>query len=171
MPSNRNLARGFTYLTVLFVVAVSGILMSATGMTWHTAAQREKERELLFVGDQFRRAIGQYYERTPGGAKAFPKTLEDLLQDKRYPTVRRYLRKVYRDPITGKADWGLVAAPGGGIMGVHSLSADAPFKRVGFRLADEAFKDQPRYADWQFVYIPAVAPTTKPFFKPQPTKK
>ena len=162
---------GFTYLTVLFVIALSGVLMAATGVSWQTVAQREKERELLFVGDQFRRAIGLYYERAPGGVKVFPKTLEDLLQDNRYLTVQRYLRKIYRDPITGKTEWGLVAAPEGGIMGVYSTSEEAPFKRAGFRVADEAFKDQPRYADWRFVYIPAVAPTTKPFFKPLPAQK
>lgn len=171
MRRNCNPARGFTYLTVLFVVAISGVLMAATGVNWHTAAQRDKERELLFAGDQFRRAIGLYYERSPGGAKAFPRTLDDLLQDKRYPTVQRYLRKIYRDPITGKGDWGLVAAPGGGIMGVYSLSEDAPFKRTGFRVADASLTDQSRYADWRFVYTPAVAPTTAPFFKPPPGRK
>jgi type II secretory pathway pseudopilin PulG len=171
MRRSRRHARGVTYLMVLIVVAVSGILMAATGVSWQAAAQREKERELLFTGDQFRRAIGMYYERSPGGVKVFPKTLQDLLQDNRYPTVQRYLRKVYRDPVTAKTDWGLVAAPGGGIMGVYSLSEDAPYKRTGFRVADAAFTDQPRYADWRFVYVPAVAPTTAPFFKPPAAKK
>jgi type II secretory pathway pseudopilin PulG len=169
MPRHR--ARGFTYLAVLIVVAVCGILMAATGVSWHTLAQRERERELLFVGDQFRRAIGLYYERSPGGLKAFPKTLEDLLQDKRYPAAQRYLRKIYRDPISGKADWGLVDAPGGGIMGVYSSSEVAPFKRAGFRAADDAFKDRSHYSDWRFVYVPAVAPTTQPFFQPPPAGK
>ncbi|HKA45640.1 MAG TPA: type II secretion system protein [Burkholderiales bacterium] len=155
-------------MAVLLLLVMLGLLMAATGASWRTIAQREKERELLFIGDQFRQAIGLYYERTPDGVKVFPKRLQDLLQDNRYPTVQRYLRKVYRDPITNKAEWGLVAAPGGGIMGVYSLSEDAPLKRAGFREADRAFKDQKRYVDWRFVYIPAVAPTTKPFFKPPP---
>ena len=34
-----------------------GVALAGTGMVWHTQVRREKERELLFVGNQFRRAI------------------------------------------------------------------------------------------------------------------
>ncbi|MFY9316308.1 MAG: type II secretion system protein, partial [Burkholderiales bacterium] len=67
---------------------------------------------------------------------------EDLLEDKRYLTVQRYLRRVYADPITGKADWGLVPAPGGGIMGIHSTATSKPIRSVS---ADS-------YRAWRFVY-------------------
>jgi len=48
---------GFTYLGLLAIIAVMGVVMVGTGEVWHIAQKREKERELLFVGDQFRRAI------------------------------------------------------------------------------------------------------------------
>lgn len=149
---------GFTYLGVLFLVALMGVALAATGVVWHAAQQREKEVELLFVGDQFRRAIGQYYEKTPGGAKQYPKSLDDLLLDKRVLTVQRHLRKVFYDPITRSNDWGLVMS-GDRVVGVYSRSEDEPMKKANFPLADAAFEGKKKYADWQFNYKPQPAQT------------
>lgn len=147
--------QGFTYIGLLIFIALMGVALAGTGVVWHTSARREKERELLFVGDQFRRAIALYYERTPGGAKQFPQTLEDLLLDRRYPNTQRYLRRLYADPLTGKLEWGLVKGPEGRIVGVFSLSEDAPFKRAGFPLVYQDFEGKERYGDWRFVHVPA----------------
>lgn len=146
--------QGFTYLALLIAVAVGGGVLAAIGELTSHAQQREKEAELLFTGHQYREAIAAYYERAPGGAKRFPQKLEDLLEDKRHPTPQRYLRKLYADPVRGKADWGLVEAPGGGIMGVYSLSEAPPVKSGGFSQPDESFTDALRYADWKFFYTP-----------------
>jgi type II secretory pathway pseudopilin PulG len=149
--------QGFTFAGALLLVAVLGAGMAAYGEIASHAAQREKEQELLFIGDQFRQAIRAYYERTPGAVKRFPPTLDELLQDKRHPMPQRHLRRLYADPMTGKAQWGLVAAPEGGIMGVHSLSEAPPVKTGGFALRDRALEGAGRYADWQFNYRPATA--------------
>lgn len=146
---------GFTYLAVLFLIAVSAAALAATGIVWSQAGQREKERELLFVGDQFRQAIRLYYERTPGGVKRYPQRLEDLLADPRQPALQRYLRQIYRDPMTKENNWGIVRAPEGGIMGVYSLSEEAPLKTGNFRQVDKAFENKSKYAEWQFIYNPA----------------
>ena len=148
-------SKGFTYLSLLLVVAITAGALAAAGGVWSQAAQREKERELLFVGEQFRQAIALYYWRTPGGAHQFPKDLESLLEDKRWPVTQRYLRRIYRDPITNTADWGVVEAPGGqGIMGVYSKSEQTPIKTAGFPARYEYFEDARKYADWQFVFKP-----------------
>jgi type II secretory pathway pseudopilin PulG len=149
---------GFTYIGLLIFIALMGIALAGTGMVWHTQVRRDKERELLFVGDQFRRAISQYYERSPGGDKRFPQSLDDLLLDKRYPATQRYLRRVYPDPITGKAVWGFVKGPEGRIVGVYSLSEDAPFKRASFPANYEAFEGKEHYREWRFVYAPPTPP-------------
>lgn len=47
--------KGFTYLGLLFVVALMGIALAATGSLWVVERQREREQELLFVGDQIRK--------------------------------------------------------------------------------------------------------------------
>lgn len=143
---------GFTYAGVLIAVALIGVGLAVTGEVWQTTVQRERERELLFVGDEFRRAITQYYESTPGTGKQFPKSLDDLVRDSRYPTTRRYLRKVYPDPMTGKREWGLVKGPGDGIMGVYSLSRKTPIKRGNFPPDYAAFNNAESFAAWQFAY-------------------
>jgi type II secretory pathway pseudopilin PulG len=149
---------GFTYLALMIAVAVGGAVLAAVGELTSHAQQREKEAELLFVGQQYREAIHAYYERSPGGAKRYPKKLEDMLADSRYATAQRYLRRPYPDPMTGKAAWGLVEAPDGGIMGVYSLSEAPPIKAGGFSKRDESFSDAARYADWKFFYTTSTPP-------------
>lgn len=148
---------GFTYLAILLVVALMGIGLAAIGMTWHTAQQRDKERQLLFAGQQFRKAIETYYQKTPGVGKRYPRSLEVLLQDDRYLVPLRHLRQVYSDPLTNKNEWGLVHAPDGGIMGVYSLSEDKPVKVAGFSDADRDLEGKAAYADWKFIYLPSSA--------------
>lgn len=145
--------RGYAYLAVLLAITILGISMSVTGSVWYETSRREKEVELLFAGDQFRRAIQQYYESSPG-PKRYPATLEDLLVDPRYPGTRRYLRRLYRDPLTGKAQWGLLIAPEGGIMGVHSQGQGRPQKQTGFPAPYGSFEARARYSDWEFTYRP-----------------
>lgn len=146
--------RGFTYIWMLFAVALAGIILAVAGLVWQTEARREKEVELMFVGEQFRQAIGSYYENSPGMPKRYPDTLEKLLADGRFPTIRRHLRKIFFDPMTSKSGWGLVRKPGLGIVGVHSLSSQKPFKRANFPGRYGSFADALSYQDWEFVYLP-----------------
>lgn len=143
---------GFTYLGLLILLVIMGILLAATGEVWSTVQKRANEEELLFIGHQFRQAIQQYYERSPGGAKKYPRSLDDLLLDNRYQATQRFLRKIYVDPMTGKAEWGVVKAPNEGIAGVYSLSEEAPLKDAGFDQQDQAFEQAKTYSDWQFTY-------------------
>lgn len=145
---------GFTYLTILFVMAIAGVILAEVGINWTQDSQREKERQLLFVGNQFRQAIALYYERTPGPAKRYPEKLENLLVDERFSTPQHYLRKLYRDPITNKTQWGLVMTPEGGIMGVYSLSNERPIKTAEFDYANLTFEGAESYSKWLFTYVP-----------------
>jgi type II secretory pathway pseudopilin PulG len=149
---------------MLVAVAVMSAGLAATGEVWSHAAKREKEAELLFAGQQFRQAITFYYEQSPGLAKQYPAKLEDLLEDKRFPTPRRHLRRLYTDPMTGQADWGIIESPGGGIMGVHSRSGAEPVKRAEFALRDRIFHEATNYYEWRFFYEPptmAAAPAAR----------
>ena len=130
-----------------------GLSLALAGTLWTFTQQREQERQLIFTGNQYRQAIGNYYQRTPGSVKTYPNTLKDLLQDNRYVSTQRYLRKLYQDPITQSLDWGLVMAPQGGIMGVYSSSKRRPIKSEGFKQANTNFTYQKEYSGWQFLYV------------------
>jgi type II secretory pathway pseudopilin PulG len=165
--TRRRAAAGFTYLTALFIVAIMGGGLALVGQVWHTVAMREREAELLHIGNEYRKAIERYYL---SGPRQYPRNLADLLKDPRQPGTVRYLRKLYPDPITGAEEWGLVKGPDGGIAGVHSLSEAPPLKSAGFAVRDKEFEAKTRYSDWKFIYSPATAvPGIKP--PPQPAAK
>ena len=149
------ISRGFTYLGFLLFIAVSGAGLVAYSQIASHTAQREKEAELIFRGEQYRDAIASYYRKE----QRYPKALNELLEDKRYPMPVRHLRKLYRDPVTGEEEWGLVEAPGGGVMGVYSRSESEPIKTGNFSTKNQEFAEAKSYADWKFVHSPpAISP-------------
>jgi type II secretory pathway pseudopilin PulG len=155
----RSAQQGFTYVVLIIAVAIIGVGLAAKGVEWDRSAQRAREAELLFVGNEFRRAIALYYYRSPGPVQEYPQSLEDLLEDRRYPGTQRYLRRIYRDPVTGKPEWGLVTI-GGRIIGVHSLSTGQPIKSGNFSEANREFAERNSYSEWQFIFAPVVAAGT-----------
>lgn len=156
---------GFTYLTVLFILAMLGGGLALTGEVWHHALQREKEAELLYVGGEYRRAIARYYLHA--NRRIYPRSLDDLLKDPREAATIRHLRKRYTDPMTGKSEWGIVKASDGGIMGIYSPSEEKPLKVANFRVTEKGFDNSEKYSDWKFVYTPPQQPgAAKPAPKP-----
>ena len=144
---------GFTYLAALFMVAVIGIALSVTAEVWSSVLKREREEELIFRGGQMRDAIKSYYYSSPG-ARVFPRELNQLLKDARFPGVRMHLRRIYEDPMTGKPDWEAIKAPDGAIKGVRSKSLAEPLKKENFPLGFEDFIDKSKYSEWEFIYNP-----------------
>lgn len=170
--------RGFTYLALLFAVAIMGAVLGATAVVWRTMNQRDKEQELLFVGHAYRKAIEQYYESSPGASKQYPKKLEDLIEDKRQTRLTRHIRKLYADPLSASKQWGLVKEKET-IIGVYSLSDKQPIKTGNFEEADMEFTGAASYQAWKFVYQaksatagagaakpPGTAPVTPPVVTP-----
>jgi len=144
---------------VLFAMAAIGITLAGAGEVWHTAARREKEAQLLFVGHQFRLALASYRDRSPVGAPTAPATLDDLLRDDRFPTPVRHLRRLWRDPMTNATDWVLLK-PGGRITAIHSRARGAPL-RTAFEPRDAAFSGFASYDLWVFEALPP-APAASP---------
>ena len=150
--ATRRAQAGFSYLWLLLLVAFMGVGLTLAVEIDSTAVQRDREKELLAIGRQFRNAIERYYEtQLSPGKREYPATLEDLLRDNRVPGIRRHLRKVFVDPMTGRAEWGLVKI-GGRIVGVHSLSEKVPIKQDGFEAADASLRGKTSYAQWVFAY-------------------
>jgi type II secretory pathway pseudopilin PulG len=156
---------GFTYLSILFVIAIMSGGLAMVGQVWHTDAAREKEAELLRIGDEYRKAIERYYM---SGPRQYPRNLSDLVRDSRQPGTVRHLRRLYPDPITGANEWGLIKSPDGGIAGVHSLSEARPLKTAGFRVRDKEFEGSATYSGWKFLFAPTVqSPGAKPAVIPE----
>lgn len=133
---------GFTYLMLLWWVALSGLMLAALAQSWMLDARRAREAELVWRGEQFRLAIEAYASVPVGeGQSQLPRRLEDLLEDRRSGELQRHLKRIWPDPITGSTEWGLVRE-GDGITGVHSLSVARPLN------APEGVQ---RYEQWTFV--------------------
>src|SRR5689334_15029727 len=72
-------ARGYAMVALLVGMSILAVMMTVAMPVWRQAAQREKEAELVFRGQQYARAIGLFerkYANTP------PPTLDVLVQEK-----------------------------------------------------------------------------------------
>lgn len=143
---------GFTYLGLLILVVITGIALTSASRHWSTSARREKEAELLFRGDQIKKAIESYYNSAPGGQQKYPRILQNLLKDNRHQIIKRHLRRIYQDPMTKDGEWKKILDKGGGIKGVHSKSIAKPLKTGGFTKEYKDFEDSEKYSDWKFIY-------------------
>lgn len=112
---------------MLLAVFLLSLGLGKTLEIYSTSAQREKETDLVYIGRLYREAIKDYFLSAPGGQHKYPAHLEDLLKDSRHLVTRRYLRRLYLDPMTSQAFAPLIA-PQGGIWGVASSSGQIPFK-------------------------------------------
>ena len=149
----RRRQRGAAYLWALMIILIISLGIGRLLQHVATANQRMRETDLLYVGNLYRSAIRQYFESTPAGSARYPERLEDLLHDPRYPVVRRYLRRLYPDPLTGKP-FEIVPAQEGGFKGVRSASTRAPVKIANFSTWELDFANTKSYHEWEFSYAP-----------------
>jgi type II secretory pathway pseudopilin PulG len=141
--------QGSALLMVLMAIVVMGLTLGVAGSSWKTIVQREREQELYFRGDQYRRAIADYHNAWG----VYPKRLEDLLEDRRALYVQRHIRRLYPDPMTGRP-FELVRDDAGTIKGVYSADEGQPFRRDGFPPEYDAFVKATSYRDWVFLFEP-----------------
>lgn len=142
--------RGFTYLWLLFLLAAGGAVLAAAGQRWSAIMQSERERELIFRGEQIAGAIAAYRGAEGAGAARWPASWDELLEDRRGPALRRHLRRAYADPFTGEADWEPILGEDGRWRGVRSRSP-APARLVR-EAADRGSAGKPRrVSDHRFV--------------------
>src|SRR5262245_46442114 len=164
--------RGYAMAALLVGLSVMAVLMGMMLPVWTHMAQREKEEELIFRGQQYARAIGIFQRKF---ANTAPPTIDLLVE-------QRFLRKKYKDPITnddfqpiyanqapqtvgtpaGSSRPGEAATtnraveqpqavqsrtgPGapGGIIGVTSKSKESSIK---------IYNGRSKYNEWAFVYV------------------
>jgi type II secretory pathway pseudopilin PulG len=147
---------GLILIALLITLFFTSVLAMAGMEVWATTRQRERETELLFIGEQYRQAVRHYYFTSVAGqARDLPTRLEDLLSDNRFPVPVQHLRRLYPDPITGSTEWGLIKR-GDRIIGVHSLSEATPIKQAGFAKPNASFEGRTAYKDWVFLFVPTL---------------
>ena len=140
----RRSPQGIVYPMLLGAILIIGIATAGVAEVWTTQIKREKEAELLFRLGEFRRAITRYR----ADHNRLPKELKDLLDDRTQLQTKRYLRRIYVDPMTGKADWSLKlvvdrAGVVAGIEDVHSTSTAKPLRSLPGKKAEGS-----TYKDW-----------------------
>ena len=79
MPRPLTSKAGFTYIAALVMVVVMGIMLGAAGQSMRVIMQREREKELIFRGLQYRDAIERW--RKKGAVPLLD--LKNLLKDPR----------------------------------------------------------------------------------------
>jgi type II secretory pathway pseudopilin PulG len=155
---------GFTYLGLIILVAIIGLVGAASLKVEALLRKAAAEEELLETGAAFSAALRSYADATPRGQPQQPPSLQALLRDPRYPGVRRHLRKIFVDPMTGTAEWGIIRAGVGniggvtGIVAVHSLSQAHPLKIANFDTRFPNFEDKKKISEWMFSATGMVLP-------------
>lgn len=95
--------RGYAMAALLVSIGVMMLLMSVAMPVWRHQAQREKEAELIFRGEQYARAVNHYQRKM--GPGNFPQSIDVLVQ-------QRFLRKKYKDPMTEDGEFDIIPVGG-----------------------------------------------------------
>ena len=119
---------GFTLIELLVVMAIIAMLLSITMPRYFHSVDKSKEAALHSDLNGMRDAIDKYY----GDNGKYPESLDDLV-------VKKYLRSIPPDPLTGSNQTWVVVAPEGSVQGkVYNIRSAAPGNA----------KDGTAYAQW-----------------------
>lgn len=166
----RRLERQHGFTLMMMLAAMTVLALMTQGVMWVLSQQnkRLREEELLRIGQSYVQAIASYYESSPGNTKAWPRDLDDLVEDQRFVGTRRHIRELYADPVTREFDWQVISSVDGGIQGLHSRAAETPLRdaptelpiRLGLdsegrrRVVPLPLNKARSYSDWRFIYEP-----------------
>jgi type II secretory pathway pseudopilin PulG len=138
---------------LMVFLALCGLTVLQFSESAATVRQRERETQLLWIGQQYRRALESYYFATPSKVKHLPVKLDELLLDTRFPMPVRHLRQLYPDPLQPEVPWGIVRQ-GNQIIGVYSQSDGEPLRRIQLGPGLEQLDNAARYSAWRFIFFP-----------------
>ena len=140
-------ADGYALAALLVAINILAVLLSVALPAWQTLAQREREAELAFRGEQYARAIALYQQAF---GNASPPSLDILVE-------QRFLRRLYSDPMAADGEFEPIIAwagedaddpttgPAGiGIIGVRSRSQETSLRE---------YNGATRYDQWLFLGV------------------
>ena len=99
-PSGRAGRQGFVLLSLLFFVAAIAIQVAISLPQVAMQAQRVREERLIYRGKQYKRAVQLYFRKH----QKYPEKIDDLEET----NGQRFLRRRYKDPLTGEDEWRLI---------------------------------------------------------------
>lgn len=106
----RDRQAGYAVIVVVLLLALVAIALTAAAPHVLTQGRREREEELIFRGEQYRRAIG-LFNRKFG---RLPLSLDELL----YTSQLSFLRRAWPDPMSAKGEWRVIrVGPSGEMIG------------------------------------------------------
>ncbi len=116
--ARRSKEAGYTLLLVVFLLASMIIVAASAAPNVLTQGRREKEREMIWRGEQYERAIGLYYLKFG----KYPTKIEDLTNQ---TNGVRFLRKAYADPMNkDDGSWRFIyVGPNGQLIGSVSQTS------------------------------------------------
>jgi general secretion pathway protein G len=120
-PSSSTNASGFTLLELIITLAIIAILAAGTIPIARNMIKREREMELRRNLRDIRKAIDSYKHACEIGQvgpldrkvndECYPPDLETLVEGIHPPnksdSTIRFLRRIPKDPFTGKTEWGM----------------------------------------------------------------
>src|SRR6516165_10258353 len=103
---------GYAIVIVMFFLALLVLGVAAAAPTVLSDIQREREKDLVWKGEQYARGVKLYYMKM----HKFPPSLEELTSNK---NSIRFMRQAYKDPMNQKdGSWRLIyVGPSGQLIG------------------------------------------------------
>lgn len=106
--------RGQLLLVAIVLVTVISVSLATVIQPIHTTSLRQKEQLLIYRGEHIAAGIRKFYFEKG----RFPFDLEELVD-----TKPRYIRKIYKDPMTQEGEWTLVYLQTGDQESINDLNA------------------------------------------------
>ncbi|HEX5482357.1 MAG TPA: hypothetical protein VFZ08_06995 [Terriglobia bacterium] len=101
--------RGYALVAVMILVTVLLISLTASLPGVYQEGQREREKEAIFRGEQYARAV-YLFHRQYG---RYPSSVKELIGN---GNGTRFLRQAYRDPLSPNGRWRFIHATAAGLL-------------------------------------------------------
>ena len=102
---------GYALVSLLLVMSLLALFALGAAQNVRQQAQREREKEAIFRGEQVGDAIRSYYRyRGAQGVNSLPNSMDDLLQGIPRGTKKLQILRseAAHDPLSGSGEWKLV---------------------------------------------------------------
>jgi hypothetical protein len=107
-PRRPSAESGYILLIVMMMATLLLISLAAAAPSIYVEGQREKEKELIFRGEQYARAIMLFHQKF----NRYPTSVKELL----HTNNLSFLRQAYPDPMTRSGKWRFIHATANGII-------------------------------------------------------